>query len=94
MDTFNAKYLLAGGKNCFQINAVFACVRCSGNSVLRSSETITTKEKNMKIGKITKLIKRHSFGCFTVEDDNGNQFIVQLAHLLEDAWNKEGRSNA
>ena len=48
----------------------------------------------MKIGKITKLIKRHSFGCFTVEDDKGNQFIVQLAHLLEDAWNKEGRSNA
>jgi hypothetical protein len=39
------------------------------------------------MGTITKLIKRHSFACFTVEDNNGNQFRVQLAYALEDAWN-------
>jgi hypothetical protein len=37
--------------------------------------------------KIVAIIERHSPGCFTVEDENGDQFIVQLAFQLEEAWN-------
>jgi hypothetical protein len=33
--------------------------------------------------KIKHLIKRESPGAFIVEDDQGNQFFVQLAHKLE-----------
>lgn len=36
--------------------------------------------------KIVRLIERHSYGCFTVEDIEGNHFIVQLAYKLEEAW--------
>ena len=39
--------------------------------------------------KITRLIERHSYGAFTVEDENGNQFFIQLAHKLEEAWQKQ-----
>jgi len=36
--------------------------------------------------KITSIIKRHSYGAFTVEDEDGNHFFVQLAHKLEAIW--------
>jgi len=44
-----------------------------------------THTKNMKI---TRIIKRHHFACFTVEDENGNHFLVQLDYGLEEIWQK------
>jgi hypothetical protein len=35
---------------------------------------------------ITKIIKRHHWGCFTEEDDKGKHFMVQLAIYLEEFW--------
>ena len=42
--------------------------------------------------KITKIIERHSVGAFTVEDDNGNQFFIQLAYKIEEEWQKAQKS--
>lgn len=39
--------------------------------------------------KIKSLIERHSYGAFTVEDENGNQFFIQLAFKLEEAWQRQ-----
>lgn len=36
--------------------------------------------------KIKRIIKRHHFGCFTVENENGDRFLVQLSHKLEEIW--------
>lgn len=36
--------------------------------------------------KIVAIIERHSPGCFTVEDEDGSHFIIQLAHHLEILW--------
>jgi len=38
--------------------------------------------------KITKILKRHSPGCFDVEDINGNCFRVQLAYKIEEQWQR------
>lgn len=38
--------------------------------------------------KIKKLIKRHSPGCFDVEDENGDYFRVQLAFKIEEQWQR------
>jgi hypothetical protein len=38
--------------------------------------------------KITRIIKRHHIGCFTVEDQSGNHFLVQLDLGLEEMWKK------
>lgn len=35
---------------------------------------------------IVKILKRHSPGCFDVEDSDGNQYTVQLAFKIEEAW--------
>jgi hypothetical protein len=32
------------------------------------------------------IITRHHYGCFTIEDKNGNQFLIQLSAKLEDVW--------
>ena len=32
--------------------------------------------------------ERHSFGCFTIEDINGDFYIVQLCFRLEELWQK------
>jgi len=37
---------------------------------------------------ISKIIERHSPGAFTVEDENGNWFFIQLAHKIEEQWKK------
>jgi hypothetical protein len=42
----------------------------------------------MKMKKITKIIERHHIGCFTVEDIDGDHFLVQLAYKLEEIWQK------
>ena len=39
--------------------------------------------------KIQTIIKRHHYGCFDVEDTDGNQYMIQLAHKLEEQWQKE-----
>ena len=36
--------------------------------------------------KIARIIKRHHIGCFTVEDESGNYFLVQLDLGLEEIW--------
>ena len=36
--------------------------------------------------KIKRLIKRHSPGCFDVEDENGDCFRIQLAFKIEEQW--------
>jgi len=38
--------------------------------------------------KITRIIERHHIACFTVEDENGNHFLVQLDYGLEEIWQK------
>ena len=38
--------------------------------------------------KITKILKRHSPGCFDVEDINGNCFRIQLAYKIEEQWQR------
>jgi hypothetical protein len=38
---------------------------------------------------IVKIIKRHHSGCFTVMDSDGKYFMIQLAYLIEEAWQKE-----
>jgi hypothetical protein len=37
--------------------------------------------------KIKRIVKRHHFACFTVEDENGNHFLVQQSWDLEQIWN-------
>ena len=39
--------------------------------------------------KIQTILKRHHYGCFDVEDTEGNQYMIQLAHKLEDQWQQE-----
>jgi len=34
--------------------------------------------------KIKRVIKREHPGCFVVEDEGGNQYLVQLAYKLEE----------
>ena len=34
------------------------------------------------------MLERHHYACFTVEDENGNHFIVQLEYRLEEIWQK------
>jgi hypothetical protein len=41
--------------------------------------------------KIKTIIKRHHYGCFDVEDTEGNCYMIQLAHKLEDQWQQEQR---
>jgi len=41
--------------------------------------------------KIQQIIKRHHYGCFDIEDTEGNQYMIQLAHKLEDQWQQEQR---
>lgn len=41
--------------------------------------------------KIKTILRRHHYGCFDVEDMEGNQYMIQLAHKLEDQWQKEQR---
>ena len=41
--------------------------------------------------KIQTILKRHHYGCFDVEDTDGNQYMIQLAHKLEDQWQQEQR---
>jgi len=36
--------------------------------------------------KIKRILKRHHVGCFDVEDENGDCFMIQLAHKIEEAW--------
>tara|TARA_R110002020_G_scaffold193923_3_gene394522 strand:- start:1506 stop:1667 length:162 start_codon:yes stop_codon:yes gene_type:complete len=36
--------------------------------------------------KIKRIIRRHHTGCFDIEDESGELFMVQLAHKLEEAW--------
>ena len=38
--------------------------------------------------KITRIIKRHHIGCFTVEDELGDHYLVQLDRGLEEIWQK------
>jgi hypothetical protein len=38
--------------------------------------------------KITRIIKRHHIGCFTVEDEVGDHYLVQLDLGLEEIWQK------
>ena len=45
----------------------------------------------MKLGKITKILKRHSTGAFDVEDENGNCWFIQMAFKLEETWQAEQR---
>lgn len=35
---------------------------------------------------IVRIIERHHFACFTVEDADGNYFLIQLAIHLEEIW--------
>ena len=39
--------------------------------------------------KIKQIIKRHHYGCFDIEDTEGNCYMIQLAHKLEDQWQRE-----
>jgi len=41
--------------------------------------------------KIKTILRRHHYGCFDVEDTDGNQYMIQLAHKLEDQWQQEQR---
>ena len=41
--------------------------------------------------KIKTILKRHHYGCFDVEDTDGNCYMIQLAHKLEDQWQQEQR---
>jgi hypothetical protein len=41
--------------------------------------------------KIQTILKRHHYGCFDVEDTDGNQYMIQLAHKLEEQWQQEKR---
>jgi len=41
------------------------------------------------IMKIKTILKRHHYGCFDVEDTEGNHYMIQLAHKLEDQWQQE-----
>jgi len=50
-----------------------------------SAAQLSLNHKNMKIKRI---LKRHHFACFTVEDENGNHFLVQLDYGLEEIWQK------
>jgi len=38
--------------------------------------------------KIKRVLERHSPGAFTVEDENGDQFFLQLAYKIEAIWQK------
>lgn len=40
---------------------------------------------------IKTILKRHHYGCFDVEDTEGNQYMIQLAHKLEEQWQQEQR---
>lgn len=46
-------------------------------------ETFTNYTGTMKI---VRIITRHHFGCFTVEDESGKHHIVQQAMKIEDQW--------
>lgn len=35
---------------------------------------------------ITKILKRHHYGCFDVEDIAGNRFRIQLAFKIEELF--------
>ena len=41
--------------------------------------------------KIKQILHRHHYGCFDVEDTDGNQYMIQLAHKLEEQWQQEKR---
>jgi len=41
--------------------------------------------------RIKQILHRHHYGCFDVEDIEGNQYMIQLAHKLEDQWQQEQR---
>ena len=41
--------------------------------------------------KIKQILHRHHYGCFDVEDTDGNQHMIQLAHKLEEQWQQEQR---
>jgi len=41
--------------------------------------------------KIKQINRRHHYGCFDVEDTEGNQYMIQLAHKLEEQWQQEQR---
>lgn len=43
------------------------------------------------IMKIKTILKRHHYGCFDVEDTDGNQYMIQLAHRIEEQWQQEQR---
>jgi hypothetical protein len=51
-------------------------------------ELITTPRKTMTIKTI---LHRHHYGCFDVEDTEGNQYMIQLAHKLEEQWQQAQR---
>ena len=38
--------------------------------------------------RIIKILKRHSHGCFDVEDIDGNCFRIQLAYKIEEQWQR------
>ena len=42
--------------------------------------------------KIKTILKRHHYGCFDVEDTDGNHYMIQLAHKLEEKWQQEQRA--
>lgn len=44
------------------------------------------------MGKISKILKRHHWGCFDVEDEHGNCYMVQLAYKLEEAWQEHHKN--
>jgi len=41
--------------------------------------------------KIKTILRRHHYGCFDVEDTEGNQYMIQLTHKLEEQWKQEQR---
>lgn len=43
--------------------------------------------------KIKRIIQRNSWGCFDVEDENGDCFRIQLAYKIEEIWQKNKLEN-
>ena len=55
-------------------------------NITQMKQVIPAVDKTMKIKTI---LKRHHYGCFDVEDTEGNQFMIQLAHKLEEQWHQD-----
>ena len=55
----------------------------------KASEQVREKETM----KIKQILHRHHYGCFDVEDTDGNHYMIQLAHKLEEQWQQEQRDN-